>query len=238
MVAAAIEDGGAHGEEVALRLRGHVHAAAHPKPLRLHDGDRGLAEVAVGGELGPVLPVLPQHRGGSRPTHRHPAAKVERVAHPVVAGPHFDHAAPEMAHVVHGRLQGAVIGADDVGVVAADGDADGGAGMEFVLGVPTPRLVPEGGVGQEGGREQEGTRCGVQGAKGGRGCGGATGARRARGPMGCIGSHEPPAFRCGLLTDHPGPARRLPLAGHDSSAGSHRSFGFVVRPPPLRARPG
>ena len=46
-------------------------------------------------------------------------AQVQRIAHQVLASADLDDAAAEAGDVIDGRLQGAVVGADDVGVALA-----------------------------------------------------------------------------------------------------------------------
>ena len=143
VVAAAVQDRRANAMKVALALGRHIDAAPDVKALRLFHRDGRLAEIAICRQRRAMLAILLQHGLFPGAAHGHAAAKVERIAHEILARTDLHHAAAQVANVIHGGLQGAVVPADDVRVLQADGDLNCGAGVEFVFGVFASSLVGE-----------------------------------------------------------------------------------------------
>ena len=75
--------------------------------------------------------------------HRDATADMQRIAHEIFTRTDFDQTASQVANVVHGGLQRAVVAADDVGIAHAHRDMHGRTCMEFVLRVLTARLIGE-----------------------------------------------------------------------------------------------
>ena len=121
-IAVAAGDPRDGGVEVVFLRTPDCHATADIESLRVFDGNLLLAEVAIDGQRRDDTVGLAKDCFVGRAADSDEGPQVKGIAHEVVARADLDGTAAKPGDIVHGRLQGAVVAAEDVGLGLADFD--------------------------------------------------------------------------------------------------------------------
>ena len=217
-----LADGGA----AMVRVAGpQADAVSQAEPFGIDQRDFLVVPVRIGGQLGGDRWLFHEH--GIRPAAQQPhfGAEVDGISEPVAAGQDPHRAATQSGHVIHGRLEHAVVGAHQVGMLPANGHGEplfpsgldrvarSGAGMGNGRRLVGPCHQSAGG-GSGGQRAQK--TAATETKRGGAGHGSLLKQRQRQGPL----NSATPARRC--------PYTRAGEGKGDDGAGPDFAEGGIV----------